>query len=63
MSPLEIFLEFGDGDIEVNVIVLVEDPCNEVDEDAIGCVLISSELNLHGPELDPPADFVIDRDL
>ena len=60
MGSVEVLFQLGDGDVEVDVLVFMEDAGDEVDEDAIGRVLVSSELYFHGPELHPPADVIID---
>ena len=59
MSSVKILFEFWDGDVEVNVLIFMKNSGDDVNENAVGCILISSEWYFHGSELDSPSDVII----
>lgn len=58
VGGLHVLVDLGDGDVEVEV--EGEDGAgDEDDEDGEGGVFEVGDLDLHGPELDAPADAVV----
>ena len=43
--------------------MLMQDPRKQMNDQTVSRILICHKLNLHGPELHPPANIVIDGDL
>lgn len=60
MSPIEILFQFRNGDIEVDIVIFMKNSGDKVDEDAIGCILVSSERNFHSSKFHSPANLIID---
>ena len=61
MSPVKILFQFGNGDVEVDIVIFVKNSGDEVDEDAVGCILVSSERNFHSSKFHSPSDLIINR--
>ncbi len=60
MSPVKILPEFGNGNVEIEVTTLVENSGNEVNDETVCSIFVSCELDFHGPELNSPADVIVD---
>lgn len=60
MSSLHVLVNLSDRDVEVKA-KAENDTSNKNDEDSKGCVLEVGDLDLHGPELDTPADIIVGR--
>lgn len=58
VGRLHVFVDAGDGDVEVEV-EAEDDAGDEDHEDGEGGVFEIRDLDLHGPELDAPADRVV----
>jgi hypothetical protein len=63
VGAVEVLAQFGDGDVEVEGVVLMQHPGDEVDEETVGRILVSRELHLHRPELHAPPDLAVNGDL
>jgi hypothetical protein len=61
VSSVKILPEFGNGNVEIEVTTLVENSGNEVNDETVCCIFVSCELDFHGPELNSPADVIVDR--
>lgn len=59
VGAAEVLPEFGDGDVEVEGGVCVEEAGDEVDEETVGRVLVGSQLHLHRAELHAPTDVIV----
>lgn len=62
MGSFEILSKFADGNVKVEIFVLMENPSNQMDEYAKGCILVSCELHLHCSKLDKPANIIMGWD-
>lgn len=62
MGSIEILPQLADGNVEIERITLMQDSCDEVDEETVRRILIGSQLHLHGPKLHPPTDLSVDGD-
>lgn len=60
MGSIKILPQLGDRDVKVQVSILMEDACDEVNDKTIGRVLICRQLYFHCSELHPPSDVIID---
>jgi hypothetical protein len=62
MGSVEVLPQFADGYVEIERVTLMEDTRDEVDEQAVCRILVSSQLHLHGSKLHPPSDIPVDGD-
>lgn len=60
MCPLKVLSQLWNGNVEIEISCLMEDPGDKMDEKTVGSILIRSELHFHGSELDSPADLIVD---
>ena len=42
MSPVKILFQFGNGDVEVDIMIFVKNSGDDMDKNAVGCILVSS---------------------
>lgn len=59
MGAVEVFPQFGDGNVEVEVTALMKDTGDEVNDKAVSSILIWGQLDFHRPKLDSPADIIV----
>lgn len=59
MGAAEVLPELRDGNVEIECWVSVEEASDEVDEETVGRVLVSSQLYLHRAELNAPTDIIV----
>jgi len=59
MGSLEIFFDIGHGEIKINLLILMQNPCKKMDPQTKCGIFLSSELDLHSPELNSPTNAVI----
>lgn len=62
MGSIKVFIYLADGNVEIEIFVSMQDPYEEVDEENIRRILVSHQLDIHGPELNPPACLIVNRD-
>ncbi len=60
MGTGKVLPQFRYWNIKIEIPTLVKNPRNQMNNQTISGILIGRQLHLHGPELDPPADIVID---
>lgn len=58
VGGLHVLVDLDNGDVEVEV-EGEDGACDEDDEDGEGGIFEIGDLDLHGPELDSPADAVV----
>ena len=59
MSSIEVLLEFGDRNVEIDVLIFMKNSGDDVNENAVSRILVSSQGNFHGSELNSPPDVII----
>ncbi len=62
MRSIKVFVDFGDRNVEVEVLRVMEGSCDEVDDKAKGGILVGREHNFHSAELNSPTNVFADRD-
>jgi len=59
VSSLKILPQQSDWNVKIKVLVLMQNPGNQMNEYTVSCVFVSCELHLHSPKLNQPPNIIM----